>query len=325
MKPEIVCFTIGGTIASAYDANAGGLLAVRSGRTVLSDIPTLNDICHPRLVEFAAVSSTFLTPKELLEWGRAVDAELAGPAVGAVVVMGTEAMEEAAYLFDLTLKTVKPVAFTGAMSAGAATPADGPRNVVAACRVVLEPALEGYGVLVVMGDEAHAAREAVKTHTTSLATFRSPRAGPVAIVTPDDRVVPIARPTRRDRLPADGIEDRVAYVKCGLGTDGSAVEAAVARGTRGLVIEGFPGGGLPPAVAEAAASAVVAGVVVVVVPRAAAGELTEIYAGVGEGRWLREHGLLFAHGLTGPKARIKLMLALGAHGSEAVPNVFGTE
>jgi L-asparaginase len=240
-------------------------------------------------------------------------------------MMGTEAIEEAAYLFDLTLDAAKPVAFTGAMSAGAAVPADGPRNVVAACRVVLEPALKDCGVLVVMGDEAHAAREAVKTHTTSLAAFRSPRSGPVALVTPDDRVVPIARPTRREQLPVGGIEERVAYVKCGLGTDGSPVEAAVARGARGLVIEGFPGGGVPPAVGEAAAAAVVAGVVVVVVPRAASGELTEIYAGVGEGRWLREHGLLFAHGLTGPKARIKLMLALGAAGSEAMPNVFGTE
>jgi L-asparaginase len=177
--------------------------------------------------------------------------------------------------------------------------------------------MRGLGVLVAFGEEVHAARDVVKTHVSSPAAFGSPRSGPVAIVTPEDRVAMVALPAHRQRIDAAAIETRVAYAKCVLGMDGTAIDAAVSSGARGLVIEGFPGGGITPEMAAAVERAIAAGVTVVLVPRAPRGELSEVYAGVGEGRWLRERGVIFARGLTGPKARIKLMLALGlADGSD---------
>jgi L-asparaginase len=307
----VLCFTTGGTIASHHDDAAGGLIAGIDGATVLAGAARLERMCDVELVELAAVSSTVLTPAELLRWARTVKERLAGPAAGAVVVMGTEAIEEAAYLFDLVLGTPKPVVFTGALRSDGAL-SDGPRNLATACLVAAAPAARELGVLVAFGEEVHAAREVVKTHVSSPAAFQSPRSGPVASVTPDDRLVLLARPPRRGApLAVDALETRVAYAKCVLGEDGAAIDAAVAGGARGLVVEGFPGGGITPAMAAAVERAVATGVVVVLVARAARGELSEVYAGVGEGRWLRERGVVFARGLTGPKARIKLMLALG--------------
>jgi L-asparaginase len=307
----VLCLTTGGTIASGFDAAAGGLVTSAGGEAVLAGVPGLERMCRVELVELAAVSSTVLRPEQLFSWAVELDERLEGPPVAAIVVSGTEALEETAYLFDLVLKTPKPVVFTGAMRQADSGLADGPRNLATACRVALEPAMRGLGVLVAFGEEVHAARDVVKTHVSSPAAFGSPRSGPVAIVTPEDRVAMVALPAHRQRIDAAAIETRVAYAKCVLGMDGTAIDAAVSSGARGLVIEGFPGGGITPEMAAAVERAIAAGVTVVLVPRAPRGELSEVYAGVGEGRWLRERGVIFARGLTGPKARIKLMLALG--------------
>lgn len=51
---------------------------------------------------------------------------------------------------------------------------------------------------------------------------------------------------------------------------------------------------------------------VVIASRCGAGGLGDEYGSVGAYRDLRRLGVLFAHNLSGPKARIKLMAALGA-------------
>jgi L-asparaginase len=69
--------------------------------------------------------------------------------------------------------------------------------------------------------------------------------------------------------------------------------------------------------------AVTAGVPVVVVARYPRGKPTDTYTDVGEGGWLRGRGVYFADFLTGPKARIKLMLALGANPAIDLRSIFG--
>ena len=39
------------------------------------------------------------------------------------------------------------------------------------------------GVLVVLNDEIHTAKNVTKTHTSNIATFQSPQYGPIGIVT----------------------------------------------------------------------------------------------------------------------------------------------
>jgi L-asparaginase len=51
---------------------------------------------------------------------------------------------------------------------------------------------------------------------------------------------------------------------------------------------------------------------VVIASRCGAGGLGDDYGYVGAYHDLRRLGVLFAHNLSGPKARIRLMLALGA-------------
>jgi L-asparaginase len=55
-----------------------------------------------------------------------------------------------------------------------------------------------------------------------------------------------------------------------------------------------------------------AGIPVVVASRGWCADPTDVYAGPGQGAWLREHGVLLARGLSAHKARLLLMVALGA-------------
>ena len=69
----------------------------------------------------------------------------------------------------------------------------------------------------------------------------------------------------------------------------------------------------PPAVREEIARAVDRGVPVVVTSRCPAGDLLRgTYDYLGSETDLRALGVLFGSGLNGPKARIRLALALGA-------------
>ena len=61
--------------------------------------------------------------------------------------------------------------------------ADGLYNYQTAIRVASRDESIGKGTLVVMNDEIHTARYVTKTHTTNVATFRTPTFGPIGLVT----------------------------------------------------------------------------------------------------------------------------------------------
>jgi L-asparaginase len=112
----------------------------------------------------------------------------------------------------------------------------------------------------------------------------------------------------------------VAQVAAPLGAGAEAVDAAVAAGARGIVVETAAAGGVPPAPGRALARAVEAGVAVVAASRARGTPRED--GEVGGHMWLREHGVLAAFGLAPEKARVRLALALGADGEDAVRSAF---
>ena len=125
---------------------------------------------------------------------------------------GTDTLEETAFALDLLLDGDTPVVLTGAMRDASTPGTDGPRNLVSAARIAVEPSARGLGVLVALNDEIHAARAVMKTHTTALGTFASPGAGPLGSV--DGEGVRIhARPARTPTLPLADPEPRVYLVK----------------------------------------------------------------------------------------------------------------
>jgi L-asparaginase len=312
---RLLVFTTGGTIASKYHKALGGYTTMVDGADLVAAVPGLGELAIVEVVELANVSSTYLTPPMVFGWAQRVAHELDGNDVaGAVVTHGTDTLEESAFLFDALLTTPKPVVFTGAMRTGSDLVTDGPRNLLSAGRVALHDEARERGVLVVLNDEVHTARDVTKTSSESLESFGSPTWGPVGLISrggDGDAVTFRSPPHRSPALRTDRIEDRVAYVTTVLGSDGALIDAAVDHGARGLVIEAFGGGEVTPFMTDAVLRARELGVVVLVATRSCKGRPLDLYADLGEGKWLRDHGVLFSGYLSGPKARIALMLALG--------------
>eukprot|EP00828_Plagiopyla_frontata_P022871 TRINITY_DN29445_c0_g1_i1.p2 TRINITY_DN29445_c0_g1~~TRINITY_DN29445_c0_g1_i1.p2 ORF type:complete len:212 (-),score=41.42 TRINITY_DN29445_c0_g1_i1:86-721(-) len=93
--------------------------------------------------------------------------------------------------------------------------------------------------------------------------------------------------------------------------DRSLIDHARSIGSKGLVIEAFGAGNVPPTVVEALEECVTDGIPVVLATRCIEGGVWPIYGYPGGGADLVEKGVIPCGRLGGPKARIRLICALG--------------
>src|ERR1035437_2042349 len=97
-------------------------------------------------------------------------------------MQGADTNGETSFLTDLLSRAARPVILTGAMRNRGLPGADGPANIVTAVRPAAGPLLSGLGCLMALADELRAVRYVRTAHTTRIAAFCSPSAGPVGHV-----------------------------------------------------------------------------------------------------------------------------------------------
>ena len=194
---RVVLFTLGGTIASTsapgparpaerFAAADGGVTPRLTGADLLAAVPGLDAVgAELDVHDFRQIPSSSLAISDVFALAAAIRQQVAAGAAGVIVTQGTDTMEETAFLLDLLWDGDAPVVVTGAMRNPALAGPDGPANVLAAAYVAASPAARGRGCLVVFADEIHAARYVRKSHTTSVAAFTSPLAGPLGLVAED--------------------------------------------------------------------------------------------------------------------------------------------
>lgn len=312
---RVVVLTTGGTIAMRVDTQAGGAVPVPRGEDFGDAFPREVEVVTE---EFSNLPSAHFTIDHIWNLSRRVDALVADDAVdGVVVTHGTDTLEESAYLCDLTINTRKPIVFTGAMRTMSELGYDGLANIAAAIRVAADEAAIDCGTLVVFNDEIHAARDVTKTNTTALETFLSPEFGAIGRI--DFAGVRIARkPKAREFIPASRLESNVSLLKLVVGMSDGLLEYLVdVVSAKGVVLEALGGGRVPPWWLSTIERAVKHGAVIVITSRVGAGRTVDRYAYVGAHRDLEKIGCLFAGGLNGQKARIKLMVALGTGNAQS--------
>jgi L-asparaginase len=230
---------------------------------------------------------------------------------GVVVTHGTDSIEESAYLMARSLRTEKPVVFTGAMRTSSDLGWDGPANLGASVITAASADARGTGVLLVMGDRIFSALDVTKVHTHMPDAFESPGLGPLGVV--DDGRVIIRRmaagvlPTLAPEQPAQPVDIVYAWG----GADARLLDAS-RQTALGVVVAGMGRGNVPPLMAEGIDRWIADGKPVVMTSRALRGRVGHTYGYVGGGRRLFEAGTLFAGSRRPQQARIDLMLALGA-------------
>lgn len=313
--PRIAVIGTGGTISSLGASSLDVLDYPEFGakldiEQVLERTPEARLVADATPIGFRAVGSTAIGPADWLQLRDLVHATVAAdPGLDGIVILhGTATLEETAFFLNLTLAIGHAVVLVGAQRPASALGTDGGANLVAALRVAGSPAARGLGVLVVMNDEIHAARDVVKTSTYRLQTFRSPDFGALGHVDGDG--VHVLRAPRRRHAPdteftraLPAVLPRVDIVLSYAGVDGTMVEAARAAGARGIVSAGLAPGIATPTERSALEAAVAAGIAVVQCSRAGSGR-------VGRRRYLVEAGMIPGEDFSPQKARILLMLAL---------------
>jgi L-asparaginase len=295
-----------------------------SAAELVAEVPGLNDIAKIEARSFAVVPSAYTTLDDVLRLHVELEAAVAtGGVEGIVVTHGTDTLEEVAFALDLLWTHDLPVVITGAMRNASLPSADGPANILGSAVTAASAAARGLGVLVVMNDEIHAASLVRKSHTVSLAAFRSPSSGPIGYVAEGEARIVFA-PRRHEAVGTGTTLPSavpVALLTTAIGDDGRLLEPVLRSGYRGLVIEAFGGGHLPAAIAESPALAeLVEAMPVVLASRTGAGALLRrSYSGwSGSELDLLDRGLIGSGLLDGRKARILLtfLLTTGADRSE---------
>jgi L-asparaginase len=312
--PRIAVLGTGGTISSLGASSLDVLDYPDFGQkltceALLERFPESRLVADPLPVTFRQVGSTDIGPRDWLEI-RALIHRLAAeePAIaGFVIPHGTATLEETAFFLNLTLASVQPVVLVGAQRPASALGTDAGMNLVNALRVAGSAEARGKGVLVVLNDEIHAARDVVKTSTYRLQTFRSADFGALGHVDGDG--VHFYRAPVRAHMPDTQFASldlralpRVEIIYSYAGADGALVDAAVPTGARGLISAGFAPGSPTPEQRAAFERAAQSGIVVVQCSRAT--------GRVAPRRRLRESGIVAGLDFSPQKARILLMLAL---------------
>lgn len=251
-KAKIRIIATGGTIAGAQAGPSD--YGYKSGSFKVEDlinaVPKMKDFADITGEQIVNIGSQDMNDKIWLKLAKRVNEVLKQSDVDAVVIThGTDTMEETGFFLNLVVKSNKPVVMVGSMRPATAVSADGPANLYDAVAVASDPRAKGRGVLIVLNDEIHSARNVEKMNTTSLQTFASPGRGEQGFVNtgkirwfePSGK-----RHTLQTEFAVDSMEKlpRVDIIYAHANMSPDLIDAAVNAGAKGIVIAGVGDGNM---------------------------------------------------------------------------------
>jgi len=311
MKKNVLIILTGGTI-SMKSVGSLGVVPTSELADFLKQFPQLEGVANVDVMDYLNIPSPYMTPQMMFNLAKTIDTKILGYD-GVVVTHGTDTLEESAFLADLVLTTRKPVVFTAAMRSGSDLGLDGPRNIIGSVRVASHHDSYDKGVLVVMNDEIHTARDVVKSDTGKVDAFTSPGLGAVGIVDPD-AIVYHRTTLYRESVWTERLDTSVDLIKAVAGLDGRYINYSVDSGCKAIIIEAFGRGNLPKDLVPDLEAAMARGVLVVIASRTHTGRVLPEYGYEGGGKHLQDLGAILAGDLKGIKVRLKLMALFGKYG-----------
>src|SRR5215469_426174 len=299
---------MGGTIA--FGSVPEGAVPQLDAADLIAELGSVAAGIEP--LDLTNVSSIALRDEHLLALARAVDESIASGFGAIVITHGTDTMEETAYLLALTINRGRAaIVLTGAMRHHDLEGYDGLANLRAALLAARAPGMADAGPVVVMSDEIHAARFVTKSHATSPGAFTS-RPGPLGQVVESESALWF-RPLYTDYLgPVTASQlPRVELVSMVVGVSPAILDAVIDSQPDGIVIEGFGGGHVPPALLDCVDQAITHGIPTVVASRTGDGPtLRQTYAVPGCEIDLQARGAVMAGAISALKARLRLTVAI---------------
>jgi L-asparaginase len=294
---RVVVITTGGTIATSTDANG-----VRRPTVSGSDLAAGLDV---EVMDVMKKDSSQLTPADWDVIGAAAKKAVADGASGVVITHGTDTMEDTAMWLDVTYNGPAPIVLTGAQRSSDAPDADGPTNLRDALTVASSPTARDQGVMIMFAGDVFQALGTHKVNTQDLHAFGgTPPIGSVA-----DNTFTLDHPAQRPFLgevPAISAP-RVNVVAAYPGDGPGPIDAAVAAGARGIVVEALGSGNAGDGVVDAVRRHAPAGVSFGISSRVPTGDVIAEY---GPGDDMVKAGAVMVPHLRPSQARVLIMAAL---------------
>lgn len=254
--PVVYLLATGGTITSRGATSTsltdyGGSTKPLTGEELVAAVPEITRVARVVVEQVANVPSSDITGRLWLRLAKRIDEifRADASAAGVVVTHGTDTLEETAYFLNLTVRHDRPVVLVGSMRPATAISADGPLNLLNGVRTAISPDARGKGTLIVLNDEINAARDATKTNTLRVETFRSADLGLLGYAD-GDRVTfyrePTRRHTARSEFDVTALTElpRVDVVYTHIDVQPDAFRASVEAGAKGIVFAGEGNGSL---------------------------------------------------------------------------------
>ncbi len=309
---RITVLATGGTIAGAQAPEGG--YGYKSGsfdiKDLISAVPNLGKLAVISGEQVVNIGSQDMNNDTWLKLANRLGEVVAMPSTDAVIIThGTDTMEETSYFLSLVTKTDKPIVMVGSMRPATAISADGPSNLYNGVNVAISQDAKARGVLAVLNDQIHYARNVTKMNTTDVQTFHSANRGLAGVV--NTGVITWFEMTDKkhgmsSEFSLQGLTKlpRVDIIYAHAGMDASLIDAAVASGVKGLVIAGVGDGNMTSAALERVTAAAKKGVVVV--------RSTRLSGIVYRNNEIDDDklGLVASGELNPSKSRVLLMLAL---------------
>ncbi|NNE38087.1 MAG: asparaginase, partial [Gammaproteobacteria bacterium] len=167
-KPLVKIIATGGTIANTPD----GRLPIDM---FIEQIPRITGVADLEVRDYIRTGSATITIQNWIDIANIITEELENnkDIDGIVVTQGSNTAEETAYFLNLVLDTDKPIVIAAAQRDRGKYSSDGSRNLFDAIRVAAHPDAANKGVLVVVNELIHAARDVTKTISHRVETWDS--------------------------------------------------------------------------------------------------------------------------------------------------------
>ena len=254
-KPKVTVIGTGGTIAGVSTTRTS-FQDYRAGQKLIADMvqelrPQLDEVAEVTTIQFGNRGSGGYSIPEYYDLTMAIE-EAAKTADAIVVTTGTGTQDEFVYWSELTVRTQKPVVFTGAMRPWTVVGTDAHANLFQAIVLAASGETRCYGTVNILNDEFHAAKEVWKSDELRMDTFIDRLVGPLGFV--DDLEVRTWRAPPRIQLcndlarwqwPIDiarADRNNLPRVEMLMGYQGEqmdeAVRALADAGVKGLVLAG---------------------------------------------------------------------------------------
>ena len=315
-SPHILILGMGGTIAGLAPNPDLNPNSYKAGEVPIETLLAKIQEAVPaqlKLVskQLANIDSRDLGEDLLTLLGTTVRDSLENPAVQAIVIThGTDTVEEAGFFISATCgklaeKLGKRVVLTGAMLPANAPQADGPLNLLDALKwATTAPENCPGGAFAVFAGRVCLARDLAKRHTSALnAPLMDSPCSPLGLINPTwlSRLKSVEAGVAEDVPIPQGQWPWVEVLTSHAGARAQALEFLTNSGAHGLVLAGTGLGGLHEAWRESLKKAAGKGIALVKTSRTGAGVVED-----------DSENILAAGGLSAPRARIALQLALNA-------------